>query len=350
MYVLKPSRLKTGADYRISFPPQLLAMSIPSTPITPITPNTPVAPSYVILSDGKQCQAHYTHYYDDGNIAFLVEDYVFRLFRSVLARRSEVMKALFTLPQPASANEPTLDGVSIIRLQDTMIDFAAFLDFIHPPASPPRWATVPRWRALFGALKIARKYGVDDIEIQALKGLDGVLPTTLDTFERSTVYATLNATVQVVNLSRELDLEQFLPLAFYRLATLSSQNISSSQTMAVLCRLSSQDLVRLHVGRAAIQDALVNQAYYLPDMNPHAWRCLCNRHCPRGGPTTVALANKKGWMTLLQFPLEELRLRIRNSSIYGDFCDDCNEHLRERVKQLQATLFANLRLYFKLSD
>ncbi|KAG8941564.1 hypothetical protein FRC04_004145 [Tulasnella sp. 424] len=319
-------------------------MSVPSTPVTP------VAPSYVFLSDGKQCQAHYTHYYDDGNIVFLVGDHVFRLFRSVLSRRSEVMKALFALPQPVSGVEPTLDGLPVIRLQDSMVDFAAFLDFIHPPSCPPGWATVPRWRALFGAFRIARKYGVDDIEIQALKGLEGVLPTTLETFERSTVYATLNAAVEVVNLSRELELEQFLPLAFYRLATLSAQNISSSQTMAVLCRLSRDDLVRLHVGRAAIQDALINQAYHMPDMNPHSWRCPGNRQCPRGGPTTVPLANKKNWTTLLQFPLEDLRLRVRNPSSYGDFCDECNGDLRKRVKLLQATLYTNLPLYFKLTD
>ncbi|KAG8977767.1 hypothetical protein FRB90_008703 [Tulasnella sp. 427] len=322
-------------------------MSVPTTPIVPISP------SYVVLSDGRRCKAHYTHYYDDGNIVLLVEDYVFRLFRSVLARRSEVLKDLFASLQPQTSSSPiTLDGLSIIVLRDSTTDFAAFLDFVHPPPSPPSWETVPRWRALFGALRVARKYGVDDVEIQALKGLEGVLPTTAETFERSTVYATLSAAVEVVNMSRELEGEttrRFLPLAFYRLATLSAQNVAAASTMGVLCRLSKDDLVRIHVGRAALQEALFSQAgAMLPDMNPRAWRCPSGRRCPSG--SGGGGGGKRSWATLVQFPLEELRLRIRSRASSGEYCDDCDELLRDRLKQLQTMIYANIPLYFKLTE
>jgi hypothetical protein len=59
-------------------------------------------------------------WFDDGNIILLAEGVAFKVHRGVMARSSEMMQTMFSLPQPISiiSDEPKIAGCSVIEMHD----------------------------------------------------------------------------------------------------------------------------------------------------------------------------------------------------------------------------------------
>ncbi|KAG8941574.1 hypothetical protein FRC04_004155 [Tulasnella sp. 424] len=138
-----------------------------------------------ITVGGVTYEKHKTHWYPHGNMIFTVQDIAFRLFKSFLMRRSDVMAQMLTVSQPndASSNpqeqQQMFDGAPVVRLDDPVLDFALLLDAILPQtfASSPVPSDSP-WQRLLGLAQIAHKYGVNDILTQTGIVLEGIIPTT----------------------------------------------------------------------------------------------------------------------------------------------------------------------------
>ncbi|OBZ74901.1 hypothetical protein A0H81_05169 [Grifola frondosa] len=67
-------------------------------------------------------------WFDDGNIILIAGDTSFRVYKGLLAQRSEIFSDLFTVPQPLDAEE--IDGCPVVRLSDSPQDLKYFLQII----------------------------------------------------------------------------------------------------------------------------------------------------------------------------------------------------------------------------
>ena len=57
---------------------------------------------------------------EDGNIVIEAENVAFKVYKGILAHRSEVFRDLFSVPSPAEVE--SMDGVPIVHLQDSAAD------------------------------------------------------------------------------------------------------------------------------------------------------------------------------------------------------------------------------------
>lgn len=196
--------------------PDLSVLSLSSP--TEIKPSSPVARSTREL-DASLCTRHASHFYDDGNIVFVVEKTLFKLYRGLLARHSEVMRNMFSFPSDETQGE--VDGVPAVTLNDSAEDFSCLLDFLLTPNIPPYPRPTPSFETCLSLLRIASKYCFDDIFEGAVWHLRQMLPTSLTDFIANpglTVFTELRA-AQVVSAARQFNLTEFIPLALYAITT-----------------------------------------------------------------------------------------------------------------------------------
>lgn len=213
-----------------------------------------------VVIKGQRYWKHDDHWYEDGNMAFLVETMAFRLHGSVLSRRSPVMANLLSLPLPAPPypfdesdnSDAIIDGVPLVVLHYKVRDFAHVLDFIYPNSLPAARTGHLDVHDLMGMMRLAGKYLIEDLLEWAVSKLGKeflLLPETrsfkeaLEDFER---YRDPHFCVQIIQFSRECSLPQFLPLAFYALATTDWDMFPGAATC--LEELSSEDQCRIHEG------------------------------------------------------------------------------------------------------
>lgn len=299
---------------------------------------------------------HQRHWYEEGNIAFLFERAAFRLHGSVLSRRSTVMADLINVSRPSpsdSSADPDnrnliIDGVPLVVLHDKAKDFAHVLDFIYPnalPAVQPKHLDV---HDLMGMVRLAGKYLIQDLLEWSVSKLGGqflLLPDhhsfakALKDEER---YLDPEFCVKIVQFSRECSLPQFLPLAFYALATKDW----SARPGAVTClqQLSREDQCRIHEGRVALTREVFRKAFTMPENHGAAVKCKswsCNYIKP-----TMWLNARERWENLMLYPLEELehRLSMRHTSL----CKECNTTIRSRTLAFRDSLARQLRNLFTL--
>ena len=66
---------------------------------------------------------------EDGNFVIIVQSTAFRFYGGLLSMHSAIFKDMFSIPQPSNDTE-TFDGCPYIRLNDSVQDFAHFLQVI----------------------------------------------------------------------------------------------------------------------------------------------------------------------------------------------------------------------------
>jgi hypothetical protein len=74
---------------------------------------------------------HPTFWFDDGSIIIYVQETVFKVHRSHLARHSEIFADLFSVPQPPDS--PTMEGCPIVYLPDRQSEFVVLLKALYDP-------------------------------------------------------------------------------------------------------------------------------------------------------------------------------------------------------------------------
>ena len=78
---------------------------------------------------------HETHWYDDGNIIFLVGLWAFRVYKGLLANRSPVFEDMFSLPQPSPSRglaEAYLKTPPVVEVPDSPEDWRHLLQQLMP--------------------------------------------------------------------------------------------------------------------------------------------------------------------------------------------------------------------------
>lgn len=311
-----------------------------------------------LVIKGQRYWKHDDHWYEDGNMAFLVETTAFRLHGSVLSRRSPVMANLLSLPLPAPPysfqksdnSDVILEGVPLVVLHDKAGDFAHVLDFIYPNSLPAARTEHLDVHDLMGMVRLAGKYLIDDLLEWAVSKLGKeflLLPETrafkeaLEDYER---YRDPHFCVQIIQFSRECSLPQFLPLAFYALATTDWDMFPGAATC--LEELSSEDQCRIHEGRRSMTREVFGNAFRMPENHGAPGTCR-SWLCPNPRPTMWDDAEDR-WDNLMHHPLEELEDRL--SLDYPSLCEACKTKLKRRTREFRGNLVRQLTEFFTLEE
>ncbi|KAG8913593.1 hypothetical protein FRC00_002054 [Tulasnella sp. 408] len=178
-----------------------------------------------VTNGGAQYYQSSDHWYEDGNIIFLAGNTGFRLFKSMLIKRSQVMKDMLgpsqstTARGDASPEQSLFEGIPVVKIDDQPRYFGLLLDAILPSditKNPiPDTLTVG---TLMGVARIAKKYQVQDVLAHASRILENVLlPKEPPECYESRDYGDfeLRRNVPTINWARFCGLPQFLPLPFY---------------------------------------------------------------------------------------------------------------------------------------
>lgn len=64
---------------------------------------------------------------EDGNVVIQAETTQFKVLRSLLAAHSSVFKDMFSMPQPPSEAEGTVQGCPVVHVSDSAVDVAIVL-------------------------------------------------------------------------------------------------------------------------------------------------------------------------------------------------------------------------------
>ncbi|KAI0071179.1 hypothetical protein K474DRAFT_1776334 [Panus rudis PR-1116 ss-1] len=132
---------------------------------------------------------HPEYYFEDGNLVILVENILFRVFRSTFTRHSSTFSDLFDLPQPSDnelliegasdANPVTLSGVSAT-------DFERLLWILYPPTyGVCKAQTLDEWTSI---LELATKWDFASIRALAIRSIQSLDISPVDRIAISTKY------------------------------------------------------------------------------------------------------------------------------------------------------------------
>ncbi|KAI0355240.1 hypothetical protein OH77DRAFT_1425310 [Trametes cingulata] len=109
---------------------------------------------------------------EDGNIVIVAGDLAFRAYRGILARRSEVFRDLFSIPNPQQLE--TMDGVPVVRVSDSPEELRYLLMVLCCGTNyfnEQDEAIAIKFPVLSALIRLSHKYAVHDVLNQALSRL-----------------------------------------------------------------------------------------------------------------------------------------------------------------------------------
>lgn len=123
---------------------------------------------------------HEEFYFDDGNLTLLVEDTLFRVFRSSLTRHSPIWRELFELPHPVGEPmEGSGDEHPLVLYGISKIDFERLLWIIYPADfGVCRAHTQDEWTSI---LDLSTRWECADIRALAVRELQKLPVSPVDT-------------------------------------------------------------------------------------------------------------------------------------------------------------------------
>ncbi|KAI0756282.1 hypothetical protein C8Q80DRAFT_1092427 [Daedaleopsis nitida] len=168
-------------------------------------------------------------WFDDGNIIMIASqpETAFRVHKSILARHSETLSSLFTLPQPAAGPGAmaTMDGCAVVRMTDSSHDLKHLLQALYDGASYWDADAVLERGVLTALARLGHKYELTQVLALAMKRLGQIYPndysvwreTVLDssilTVSKSSTDTLHAVHLEVVNICRVTGQYSALPAA-----------------------------------------------------------------------------------------------------------------------------------------
>ncbi|KAG8856445.1 hypothetical protein FRB96_006411 [Tulasnella sp. 330] len=308
-------------------------------------------------SDPSRYERHEKHYYDDGNIIFCVESTLFRLYRGLLARYSDVMRDMSYIGSTSNQchlhpeDDTSMEGIPVVTLHDSATDFACLLDFLLTPNFPHYPNPLPSFETCLSLLKISSKYCFDDIFESAVWHLRNTLPTSLEDFIANpglTMFTDIRA-AQVVTAAREFNLPEFVPLALYAITTYAWGSEVEPADL-VLSALPQADRARAVVARTAIHSEALKVAFTMHEHGLVASSCTNpvshSRTCAKGKPAMLWMNPSEALEEFLRNPLRQLVIRDRCE--FHSLCKGCVDGIRAKMGADLEMLFARLPAIFML--
>ncbi|KAF7314938.1 hypothetical protein MIND_00007800 [Mycena indigotica] len=173
-------------------------------------------------------------WFDDGNLVIQTDSAQYKVYRGTLARHSAVFRDMLSFPQPR--NPKRVEGCPIVHLPDAEVEVTPFLKALFEPNFFPPFPSRTTFSAVYGCLRLAHKYGADDLRRCALVHFTSQFRTTLAEWDygdfKSTKTNRLPAQVAswpcptdssylicCLQLAREVEALWTLPRIFYTLSS-----------------------------------------------------------------------------------------------------------------------------------
>lgn len=309
---------------------------------------------------GREYAKHPSHWYEDGNVGFLVKEVAFLVHRGVISRKSPMMKTLIVSSPtiilddavPSYSKVP-VKGVPFIKLgvEDRAIDFARVLDFVYPDTLP--FSTAPELTTVdvMGLVRFTHKYLIRDLKAWAVARLENKhLLVVQDKWVMGTLKARYTQNpgfcVDIIQFSIDCQLPQFLPVAYYALATMEWSDQPQDSALC-LDRLSPAVRCRILEGHSALTKAVKAKESNMYENGLTEDRCPEGEHACAQVWADLWSNPQDRWMNLLMHPLEELEfvlVKAENESL----CVECYTELKTETRELRDELMNRLTQFFRL--
>ncbi|KZP11463.1 hypothetical protein FIBSPDRAFT_899028 [Athelia psychrophila] len=153
---------------------------------------------------------------EDGNIVIQAEGTQFKVYRGILAAHSPIFKDMFSMPQPPSEAEVTVEGCSVVHVADLAVDVAIILRALFLRGHIDTGLKALPITTIATFLRLGKKYEIEILRAEALKRLFGEYPSTLKDWDKlalnSLVAENGGVVIDAANLAREHGLLSILPI------------------------------------------------------------------------------------------------------------------------------------------
>ncbi|KAI0048890.1 hypothetical protein FA95DRAFT_986434 [Auriscalpium vulgare] len=308
---------------------------------------------------------------------------LYKVHKSTLARHCDAFASLFDGPHAAlDAGSEHRDGIPVMDLPDDADDLRHFLKAlydwremqIHRPMSAiapdGRWNIVPP--SYFGILRLAVKYGADDLQDLVKTVLRAQWPSTLQGWDElqscpvdethtcigDTAYLPPNP-ARAIRLAIDCDLPEIIPTAYYALSCLLRTFTSEGRVpnmRSLLAGLATEEVASVFRSQMLFQ-LIVQNVLLKGPIGP--WVEQCNRPAENRAICTVAL-RKWSRNTLVQGqhiddPIGWLRwlgaaCNLNALDLRKDACVSCRRQTRVSILKERQELWKDLPSIFGLNQ
>ena len=197
------------------------------------------APDFVF--EGRPVKKDSEVWLEDGNVILHADGVVFKVYQGILARRSEVFRDLFTLPDPPETER--LEGVPVISVSDSPDDLRHLLlvlccgkKYVKQPMSPLDMITNAERSSYYtqhgspfpvefstvtALVKLGHKYAIPDVLDDALSRFKQYYPNNITSYHlgrgslrSDVIIARPQDAITAIHLARLTNTPSILPAAF----------------------------------------------------------------------------------------------------------------------------------------
>ncbi|KAH9835467.1 uncharacterized protein C8Q71DRAFT_797587 [Rhodofomes roseus] len=278
-------------------------------------------------------------WYDDGNIVLVAGNVGFRVYRGLLAKRSEVFNDLFTVPQPQDSW--LVYGCPVVHLSDTPDALRELLGVLLC-GKRYIWRSDIELDLLSYRIRLAHKYGIEDLLAESVRQLKQLFPATLDAWRDLERHDSPRA-ITAINLAHLTNTPSVLPSALYVCCLLANHHLldGAPHPDGTVNMLGREDLLRCMKAKVQFVRRLTNDIHNmsLPAAN------IAN--CTSAGMCSLAFHNFKNAALPRYDLLDTFRKREYNVN-YTALCEACIALLQSKMAQSEENLWAKLPRFFDL--
>ncbi|KAG9017312.1 hypothetical protein FRB95_008837 [Tulasnella sp. JGI-2019a] len=194
------------------------------------------------------------YYFPDGNICIAVDQVLFRVTQSALARQSTIFCDMLKLSEPTDGSE-SLEGAAVVRLSDGLDEIRTLFMFMHGDIP-----LKPSFDMIDRALRISHKYEANRLYAWGLSHLRGYPNANSErpAYFGKKEYMDPDFLARLIQLTQLLDrreLDGHAALAYYSLSTI---NWKLHDPKPIFHQLDAETISRLASGRSNILPRCLN--------------------------------------------------------------------------------------------
>ncbi|RPD54023.1 hypothetical protein L227DRAFT_556949 [Lentinus tigrinus ALCF2SS1-6] len=309
-------------------------------------------------SHSVELKHHEEFWFHDGNIVLITGDTGYRVYQGLLSSQSTVFQDMFS--SSIARHDELYEGFPIVRLSDSPQDLAHFLRVLLPKSQRHLYRLQDgspfSFDQIFAITRLAHKYGVEDLQKQALYILQEYHFTNdFDRFDDPSRFAVDHVVqvrniqaIGVVNLARLTDTPTMLPIALYRCCGLGGKLLDGwRREDGEVEHLSTDDIKRCLDAR----EKLAQEAFTLIDhvfSLSRAEKCRSHYSCILKRYTILRRAVRSksvgswavldSWKDFIQTEVEKSKVSEEDPGL----CPACAKELVKRDLEERRTLWNRL--------
>ncbi|KAL1747124.1 hypothetical protein HDZ31DRAFT_80705 [Schizophyllum fasciatum] len=264
-------------------------------------------------ASGPTWRPTYMREYPGADLVLRVKDAHFKVHKERLARAA-VFADMFEFPQPVDAE--TLDGCPLVPVfGDEVEDWDATLLWLYEK-DDVACGRARHWPVLKGALRISTKYAIADLRACIVSSLRAIWPETIFDMDLNC----LPNAAEAIALSRECNVPEILPSAFYALSVQRWSSGADGWTSHLT--ISPSDLRRLLAGRESLQEflaAILVNPLFDPDVDTQGSCPACAARLEAYWRAKLAPDTSTPWTFWIS---REMKMMLDDHAFTDSLCDD----------------------------